>query len=218
MSCGSFYINHLEGDAWWGMLPPLSTLKKGGVSMKEEWKPVNGYEGRYLISNYGRLISTNYDKKGNWGYVKPKTSNTGYLFYILYMNGNRQHYLAHKLVALHFLDNPNNYPVINHKDEDINNNYVGNLEWCTRSYNVLYSLNLHPERPKPYEYRTGRRVCKPYKHSKELFQFDDEMNLIATYENVIKCSKENGFRSSSIVECCKGKRKHAYGYIWRFAE
>ena len=46
--------------------------------------------------------------------------------------------MIHRLVAEHFLDNPNNLPEVNHKDEDKSNNFVNNLEWCKHKYNMNY--------------------------------------------------------------------------------
>lgn len=57
------------------------------------------------------------------------------------INGKAKHEKIHRLVALAFIDNPNNYPHVNHKDEDKNNNSVSNLEWCDIKYNNNYGTH-----------------------------------------------------------------------------
>jgi hypothetical protein len=72
-------------------------------------------------------------------YLKPSKINNGYLtVYIPAANGKYKRELIHRLVALHFIDNPNNYPEVNHKDECKENNTQDNLEWCSHSYNIHY--------------------------------------------------------------------------------
>lgn len=92
-------------------------------SIKEEWKDIKGYEGLYQISNKGRVRSTR-----NNIILKPIISDKGYYRVDLSKNGNKDRVRIHRLVAQAFIPNPNNYPVINHKDENKSNNCVSNLE------------------------------------------------------------------------------------------
>ena len=101
--------------------------------MKEEWKDIKGYEGLYQISSYGRVYS--FYKKG---YLELNLNKYGYLHVGLYREGKRKVYKVHRLVAQTFILNPNNYPEVNHKDENKINNYISNLEWCTHQYNNFY--------------------------------------------------------------------------------
>lgn len=105
---------------------------------KQIWKDIPGYEGEYQVSNTGKVRSLNYQRtKGK--VVKLKLCNKdGYMAIGLYKNGKRTKYPVHRLVALAFIPNPNNYPIINHKDENKTNNTVWNLEWCTQKYNINY--------------------------------------------------------------------------------
>ena len=97
------------------------------------WKPIIGYENLYKINNYGEVLSLRSNK-----ILKPNNNGIGYLIIQLCKNGKRKNYLIHRLVAEHFLDNPNNLPEVNHKDEDKSNNFVNNLEWCKHKYNMNY--------------------------------------------------------------------------------
>lgn len=97
------------------------------------WKPIIGYENLYKINNYGEVLSLRSNK-----ILKPNNNGIGYFIIQLCKNGKRKNYLIHRLVAEHFLDNPNNLPEVNHKDEDKSNNFVNNLEWCEHKYNMNY--------------------------------------------------------------------------------
>ena len=97
------------------------------------WKPIIGYENLYKINNYGEVLSLRSNK-----ILKPNNNGIGYFIVQLCKNGERKNYLIHRLVAEHFLDNPNNLPEVNHKDEDKSNNFVNNLEWCKHKYNMNY--------------------------------------------------------------------------------
>lgn len=99
----------------------------------ETWKDVIGYEGLYQISSLGRV-------KNNKGKIlKLKTDTNNYLSIKLSKLNRKKYHSIHRLVAIHFLPNPQNYPCVNHKDEQKQNNCVSNLEWCSYSHNNNYN-------------------------------------------------------------------------------
>lgn len=102
---------------------------------------MEGYEGKYQVSNLGRIKSLSYRNTGISKILVPKI-NKGYYEIGLYLNGIRKMFFVHRLVALTFIPNPNNLPQINHIDEDKTNNCVDNLEWCTQAYNNIYGTRL----------------------------------------------------------------------------
>lgn len=110
--------------------------------MNEIWKDIDGYNGLYQISNLGRVKSLGRRGKGcslEDRVLKHNINKDGYhLVNLKDVNHVAKWYSVHRLVALHFIPNPNNLPIINHKDEDKSNNYMDNLEWCTIQYNNSY--------------------------------------------------------------------------------
>lgn len=106
----------------------------------EEWRDIEGYEGKYQVSNEGRVKSLDYHRQGFEKVLKPNTHVRGYKRVGLSDGkGIITLYFVHRLVAKAFIPNPNNYPMINHKDENPANNNVENLEWCTAQYNNTYN-------------------------------------------------------------------------------
>ena len=105
--------------------------------MNEIWKDIPGYEGKYEVSNLGNVRSLNYNRSGEPKLLKQGNVN-GYKVVILYKDGKKKTCNVHRLVAMTFIPNPDNLPIVNHKDEDKSNNNVNNLEWCTYKYNNTY--------------------------------------------------------------------------------
>ena len=106
--------------------------------MEEIWKDIINYEGKYEVSNLGRVRSLSYNGTGEIKLLKPGTNKRGYKRVGLCKNGKTKHYYVHRLVAITFIPNPDDLSIVNHKDENPANNNVNNLEWCTSEYNNNY--------------------------------------------------------------------------------
>lgn len=113
------------------------------------WKPYPEYpfieanqfsEIRTVDRVVTRSNGTKYYAKGH--ILKQWNNGYGYLIVRLSVNGKTINLYVHRIVAICFLPNPNNYPVVNHKDNDRTNNAVSNLEWCTKEYNEAYKKNF----------------------------------------------------------------------------
>lgn len=111
----------------------------------EIWKDIEGFEGKYQVSNFGRVkslpkytYSRGYPQLRKEKILKPGYTGKSRCYATVRLNDGHS-YKVHRLVAQAFIPNPDNLPLINHKDENPKNNHVNNLEWCTNSYNVSYS-------------------------------------------------------------------------------
>lgn len=122
--------------------------------IKEEWKDIviekNGiiydYTGIYQVSNLGRIkrLKAYHKSNGEQEHIMcTRTDIHGYAFVMLSNNGHKTGFKIHRLVATMFIPNPENLPVVNHRDECKTNNCVENLEWCTYQYNTQYSWDIH---------------------------------------------------------------------------
>lgn len=115
--------------------------------MTEVWKDIPGYEGIYQASTLGRIRSLNRTDctgRSRDGWVMSCIRNRdGYYSIKLSKQGKGISYLVHRLVAMTFIPNDENLPLINHKDENPSNNCVANLEWCDYKYNANYGKMTH---------------------------------------------------------------------------
>lgn len=120
--------------------------------MEEIWKPIEGYEGLYEVSSYGRVKRLGgydrFNRKKVSKILKLSYNNSGYYIVHLWKNGFRKSKLLHRLVAETFIPNIDNLPQVNHKDENKSNNRVDNLEWCTAKYNSNYGTSIERRKVK----------------------------------------------------------------------
>lgn len=176
--------------------------------MDEMWKDVENTSGRYRISSTGKLL-----KKAENGYVivAPTIDRYGYQYVdIKYDNRQKPKKVAiHRLVAIAFISNPYNLPIVHHIDENKLNNSVSNLFWCTHAQNHSFSLSARNG------FMGRHRVIEQYTLNGEYIR---TWSSFAEAYREIRPNKKNA--TSLISDCCFGKngRKTAYGYIWRFGK
>ena len=177
--------------------------------MEEQWKTaiIDGivYEGLYKVSNLGRILNLNYRNTGKSKLMTPSANTDGYFKVNLRKNGENKTCYVHRLIAQTFIPNPENKPEINHIDEDKTNNRVDNLEWKWHKDNINHGT--HNER--------SAKTRTNGKKSKRVLQLSLDGELIREWESTQECGR-NGFSQSAVCNCCNGKRKSAYGYIWRY--
>lgn len=176
--------------------------------MLEEWKDIHNFEGLYLISNLGNVKSIERYKRNNNGIqlvrerlLALNPDKDGYLRVCLSKNGIHYAKSVHRLVAESFIPNPNNLPVVNHKNENKQDNRAENLEWCTVQYNTMYG--------------TGR-IKTSMKQGKSVEQLDLDGNVINEFYSMGVAAKMIGIPQPNIHKVCTGIRLTAGGYKWRY--
>ena len=168
--------------------------------MEEIWADIEGYENLYAISSKGRCWSYKTNK-----FLKEDINNDGYLRFSLFKDGKHKRYLAHRLVAKSFVNNPNQYPEINHINENVKDNCVGNLEWCTHKQNINYGSR-------------NKKVSMALKNNQNSAKRVQNIDTLNIYDSLTKAEKETGICKTQICLCCKFKAKTAGGYHWRYVE
>lgn len=187
--------------------------------MEEIWKDIHGYEGLYQISNlgnvktlhYGQKVSNNHWKETSSRLLKQKTSTSGYQRVELYKKDSRKCFYVHRLVAMAFLDNPENKPQINHKDGNKLNNCVDNLEWATSSENLKHAAQTGL-RINPMLGKKGKKspLAKP------VIQYDLDGNFVAYWHSVADVARAFNTKITTICACTNGRHKSSKGYIWKY--
>jgi hypothetical protein len=176
--------------------------------MNELWKDIPEYEGYYRVSNFGNVKSLDrmsHDGKRLKGIILSfGKTKAGYRQICLCKNGKTKWMMIHRIVAAVFIPNTNNYPEVNHIDENKGNNHVSNLEWCTRDYNNRYS-NVYKKGLVASIRKTGKRVVQ-FKNGE----------FIQEFSSMREAERLTGIQHESISACCRGKLKEAGRYKWAF--
>ena len=159
---------------------------------------IQGYEGRYAITDDGRVWSYLTHK-----YLKPGRRPDGYLAVILSdQKGNRKNHYIHRLVAMAFIPNPLGLEEVNHKDEDKGNNSVENLEWISKIDNLSYGTR-------------SARVGKG--HEKPVEGTNVKTGKIIRFPSEKEACKALGIERSTIERALNGRARTGAGYVWKFA-
>lgn len=181
----------------------------------EIWKDIDGYNGKYQVSNFGNVRS--FSKWSNGKILKggkTKGNPRPYKFVVL-VNGsrkNKKNEYIHRLVAKSFVENPYGLTEVNHKDGNTLNNNAENLEWCTHSQNMMHASNIGA--------LSNHRKGKLHPNSKPVLQFAKDGTFVREWDSVNQIMRETGIPASYIFKCCNPEKypheKSAYGYIWRY--
>lgn len=161
----------------------------------EEWEDIVDYEGLYQVSNLGN-IRNNKGKILSIGHTLD-----GYCYVRLNKNGKRKYPKVSRLVAIAFLPNPSNLPQVNHKDENKDNNYINNLEWCDCKYNCNYGT------------RNERRAKS---QSKSVIGIKEDSGLIIEFSSMSEACRQLGISTGNMSNCCKDSNKTLKGFNWRY--
>lgn len=185
--------------------------------MREIWKLVVGYEKYYQINNKGIIKS--FDRfvwnghrdvlrKGR--VLKPALNSSGYPQLVLSKgDGLFKSVAIHRIVAMAFVENPNNYPQVNHIDGDRTNNDLENLEWCTNAQNQQHAYDIGS--------RVGVNTGKfgaDNKRSVVVYQMYINGGVFCKHVGFREAERKTGIDRASIARVCHGKQKTAGGYTW----
>ena len=187
--------------------------------MTEQWRTAvydgEVYENLYQVSNFGRILSLNYNGTGKSKLMKPYDNGKGYFKVVLSKNGETKKCLVHRLVAQTFLPNPENKPCINHKIEGKKGKKINmvifnedgsvdekrtTIEWVTVKENNDYGTRTE-------------RIAKT--QSKKVLQLSLSGDLIKEWPSVSECGR-NGFNQGNVSRCCNGKLPHYKGFLWMY--
>ena len=188
------------------------------MSEGEVWKDVKGYEGQYQVSDKGNVRSVarinHIGSKYSGRTLKPRHQSGGYLQVGLYKNGKVKNKYIHRLVVEAFIHNPNNFPEVNHLDENKINNELSNLEWCDSSYNSNYGTRIE-------------RIVQ--KQSKKVRAVNVKSGGVITFNSTME-ARRKGYNQGAVAAACRGDYKnnntgkligdgHTYrGYRWSYIE
>ena len=182
----------------------------------EEWKDIEGYEGLYQVSDWGRVKSLERFIETSTGLRRYKEKiiaqnlkKDGYYEVSLYYKGEREHRRVNRLVAEAFILNPENKPVVGHikklpdGTEDRTANEAWNLQWMTYPENNNYGTANERKRNHPSK-------------SSQVFQYTLDGKLIAVWPSTMEIEREMGFDNTNIGRCCRGKTKTSNGHKWSY--
>jgi len=171
----------LEGEVWKEVVLDKMDLSKVDTCKK------------YFISNLGRYKNTSGIITENY-----KVNDNGYIRVFVHSKT----YSIHRLVALAFIENPENKAQVNHKDGNKLNNVASNLEWCTNKENQIHKV------------QSGLNN----NFTRKITQYDLEMNKIKDFDSIVGASKELNVGKSNIRGVLSGYRKTAGGFIFKYLD
>lgn len=180
--------------------------------MNKIWKRIENFND-YYISNFGDIIKDNYKSRNSENSkmkaIKPCIKDNGYLQVNLYQKQNKKSYkkYIHRLVAETFIQNPNNYPIINHKNGVKDDNRVDNLEWCNYSHNIEHAYNNNLR---------VRKYGKNNKLSRHFVELDNEYNFIREFWGSREENKRLSYTRDTIERCARGITMETHNKIYLF--
>ena len=176
--------------------------------MKELYKPIPGYEDKYMVSNLGNVMSMNYLNTMKSKVLTPIKHHGGYL--IIHLGANKIR-LIHTLVAEVFIPNPDNKKYVNHIDGSKHNNTVSNLEWVTSKENMNHAIRNGLRDP----HCTNQRSGKGNAQSKPILQYSKDGKLIKRWDCISDAARYYKCNPCTINNNAAGRIKSVKGFVWK---
>ena len=184
----------------------------------ERWATCRGFDGRYEVSDRGRVRSLPRKRRPAEMLLRPRRHRDGYVTVRLYDGfGRAKQHLIHRLVAAEFLPPASeDRPDINHKNGVKDDNHYLNLEWSNDSLNVAHAyrvLGVKKAITRPWLGKYGSQ----HHGSKPVLRTGSD-GATQRFAGISEAARLCGLRVSHISACCLGKRKQHGGFQWRFEE
>ena len=192
---------------------------------QEIWKDIEGYEGKYQVSNCGRVKSLGryIEKKGqSTAYLQERILSTrmlnGYKMVHLCSNNKEKTFSVHRLIAIAFIPNPNNFPHIDHINTIRTDNRVENLRWVNRSMNMMNEIT-HKKRSEYWKEKTkkGKNIWVERKKRK-VIALDENYNIVYKFNTINEAAKFINRNHANICVACKDIHKTCKGLHWQYVE
>lgn len=164
----------------------------------EEWKPIPDYEGLYMVSNFGRILNV---RTGVFVCQYNKGRHLYYKKVELWKDKKMKRYPVHRLVALAFIPNPNDYPQINHIDENPQNNYIENLEWCDARHNTNHGK---------------RNIKSSTSNCNAVGLYSESGELLDIFRSTRQAAFEMGMSAERVKRICQGVAELKGNYTLRY--
>lgn len=190
----------------------------------EEWREIDVFDGRFLVSNRGRVKQAlRYDpdgkQRGGRILLLNKRDKDGYCIVQLRHKNKIKYFRVHRLVAQAFIPNPEGKPYVDHINTVKDDNRVENLRWVTVRENANNPLTIEHNR----KAQTGKKMSlessikkRAAMQVKPVLQFTTDGEFVQEFGSVKEAGCAMGSRCGSIVNCCKGRNKTAAGFVWRY--
>ena len=209
------YVRHIDGDIknshasnleWVEFADDIPTNKG------EIWKDVVGYEGKYKVSNQGRVYSltrirSNGGKLYKGRMLRGEYCSKYYCVALLDGKGNHKLCKVHRLVAMAFIPNPENKPQIDHIDGNPANNNFWNLRWATAKENICNPITLSRKTPLVTGGKNPMAI--------PIVSIDKETGVVRYYGSSVEALVELNIKDTKYIrECCKGRMESYKGRKW----
>lgn len=173
-----------------------------------DWKTVTENDN-YKVNEFGEIFSSLSGRK-----LKPTRFTNGYEVVTLCGPNGHHKRLVHQIVATEFVENPNGYSEVNHKDGDKTNNRADNLEWCTRSQSMKHACETGLQKPNKEQIKSSL--------SRAVDKLKVPVRNIETgecYRSVSECARKEGVTSGAITQHLTGKvKKKRFEYLYKGVE
>ncbi len=177
--------------------------------MKEVFKDIHGFEGKYAVSNFGNVMSLNYLNQKKPKLLTPIKHHGGYL--IVHLGGSTIR-MIHTLVANAFIPNPEGKKFVNHIDGNKHNNRVDNLEWVTCKENINHAIRTGLRNPDHYY----RAMGVDRKNHRAVDQYSLDGSFVKHWECISDAARFIGCNPCMIINNASGRIKTCKGFIWKY--